>query len=104
MIVKCGINVFMFSGLCISFQMKYIQPFPGQYVSMDPAAVVDVFGLMGTPALWKEHAALVWRVGPSFLFEEALSPEAVIVVYTQGTAYQGNFLAVGHAGESQDPV
>uniref|UniRef100_A0AAQ4PJK2 WDFY family member 4 n=1 Tax=Gasterosteus aculeatus aculeatus TaxID=481459 RepID=A0AAQ4PJK2_GASAC len=79
-------------------KMKYIQPFPGQYVSMDPAAVVDVFGLMGTPALWKEHAALVWRVGPSFLFEEALSPEAVIVVYTQGTAYQGNFLAVGHAG------
>ncbi|KAM8859671.1 WD repeat- and FYVE domain-containing protein 4 isoform 2-T2 [Spinachia spinachia] len=83
-------------------KMKYIQPFPGQYVSMDPAAVVDVYALIGTPALWKEHAALVWRVGPSFLFEDALSPEAVSVVYTQGTAYQGNFLAVGRTGDSQD--
>ncbi|XP_062422362.1 WD repeat- and FYVE domain-containing protein 4 isoform X3 [Pungitius pungitius] len=83
-------------------KMKYIQPFPGQYVSMDPAAVVDVYALIGTPALWKEHAALVWRVGPSFLFEEALSPEAVRVVYTRGTAYQGNFLAVGHTGDDPD--
>ncbi|KAM9364693.1 WD repeat- and FYVE domain-containing protein 4 isoform 2-T2 [Pholidichthys leucotaenia] len=74
-------------------KMKYIQPFPGQYVSMDPTAVIDVFGLIGTPAVWKEHAALVWRVGPSFLFEDALSPEAVGVVYMQGTAYLGNFFA-----------
>ncbi|XP_031730721.1 WD repeat- and FYVE domain-containing protein 4 isoform X5 [Anarrhichthys ocellatus] len=83
-------------------KMKYIQPFPGQYVSMDPAAVIDVYGLIGTPALWKEHAALVWRVGPSFLFEEALSPEAVSVMYRQGTAYQGNFLALGNKGHDPD--
>uniref|UniRef100_A0A3B5BGB8 WDFY family member 4 n=1 Tax=Stegastes partitus TaxID=144197 RepID=A0A3B5BGB8_9TELE len=51
-------------------KMKYIQPFPGQYISMDPTAVIDVYGLIGTPAPWKEHAALVWRVGPSYLFEE----------------------------------
>ncbi|XP_030297212.1 WD repeat- and FYVE domain-containing protein 4 isoform X1 [Sparus aurata] len=75
-------------------KMRYIQPFPGQYVSMDPTAVIDVYGLIGTPALWKEHAALVWRVGPTYLFEEALSPEAVCVMYTQGTAYVGNFLAL----------
>ncbi len=84
--------------------MKYIQPFPGQYVSMDPTAVIDVYGLIGTPALWKEHAALVWRVGPSYLFEEGLSPEAVAVIYTQGTAYMGNFLALRDTGESQDIV
>uniref|UniRef100_A0A8C2WJA7 WDFY family member 4 n=1 Tax=Cyclopterus lumpus TaxID=8103 RepID=A0A8C2WJA7_CYCLU len=83
-------------------KMRYIQPFPGQYVSMDPAAVIDVYGLIGTPALWKEHAALVWRVGPSFLFEEALSPEAVSVMYTQGTAYQGNFLALGNTEHDSD--
>ncbi len=81
--------------------MRYIQPFPGQYVSMDPTAVIDVYGLIGTPALWKEHAALVWRVGPAYLFEEALSPEAVGVIYTQGTAYMGNFLALRSVGESQ---
>ncbi|XP_045926188.1 WD repeat- and FYVE domain-containing protein 4 isoform X1 [Micropterus dolomieu] len=83
-------------------KMKYIQPFPGQCVSMDPTAVIDVYGLIGTPALWKEHAALVWRVGPSYLFEEALSPEAVAVVYTQGTAYLGNFLALCNTGHEPD--
>lgn len=84
--------------------MKYIQPFPGQYVSMDPTAVIDVYGLIGTPALWKEHAALVWRVGPCYLFEDALSPEAVGVIYTQGTAYLGNFLALRNTSESWDLV
>ncbi|XP_070696577.1 WD repeat- and FYVE domain-containing protein 4 [Pempheris klunzingeri] len=79
-------------------KMRYIQPFPGQYVSMDPTAVIDVFGLIGTPALWKEHAALVWRVGPSYLFEEALSSEAVGTIYTQGTTYMGNFLALRNTG------
>lgn len=94
----------MYHSLCIFRQMRYIQPFPGQYVSMDPTAVIDVYGLIGTPALWKEHAALVWRVGPSYLFEEALSPEAVGIIYTQGTAYVGNFLALRNTGESKDLV
>ncbi|XP_023139483.2 WD repeat- and FYVE domain-containing protein 4 isoform X3 [Amphiprion ocellaris] len=83
-------------------KIKYIQPFPGQYISMDPTAVIDVYGLIGTPAPWKEHAALVWRVGPSYLFEEALSPEAVSAVYTQGTAYLGNFLALCNTGHDPD--
>lgn len=86
------------SHISVYCQIKYIQPFPGQYVSMDPTAVIDVYGLIGTPALWKEHAALVWRVGPSYLFEEPLSPEAVGVIYTQGTAYLGNFLALNNTG------
>uniref|UniRef100_A0A3Q2X5Q5 Alfy-like armadillo-like repeat domain-containing protein n=1 Tax=Haplochromis burtoni TaxID=8153 RepID=A0A3Q2X5Q5_HAPBU len=77
-------------------KMKYIQPFPGQHVSMDPSAVIDVYGVMGTPPLWKEYAAVVWRVGPSYLFEEALSSEAVGAIYKQGTAYLGNFLALHH--------
>ncbi|XP_068183056.1 WD repeat- and FYVE domain-containing protein 4 isoform X2 [Antennarius striatus] len=75
-------------------KMRYVQPFPGDNVSMDPTAVIDVYGLIGTPALWKHRAALVWRVGPTYLFEEPLSPEAVGVIYTQGTAYVGNFLAL----------
>uniref|UniRef100_A0A3P9B4G9 Alfy-like armadillo-like repeat domain-containing protein n=1 Tax=Maylandia zebra TaxID=106582 RepID=A0A3P9B4G9_9CICH len=81
-------------------KMKYIQPFPGQHVSMDPSAVIDVYGVMGTPPLWKEYAAVVWRVGPSYLFEEALSSEAVGAIYTQGTAYLGNFLALRNTSES----
>lgn len=84
--------------------MKYIQPFPGQYVSMDPTAVIDVYGLIGTPAIWKERAALVWRVGPSYFFEDTLSPEDVDVIYKQGTVYLGNFLALRNTGESQGLV
>lgn len=79
--------------------MKYIQPFPGQHVSMEPTAVIDVYGLIGTPAIWKEHAALVWRVGPSYLFEESLTSEAVSILYSQGTAYLGNFLALCNRGD-----
>lgn len=94
----------MHHSLCIFCQMRYIQPFPGQHVSMDPTAVVDVYGLIGTPAIWKEHAALIWRVGLSYLFEEVLSPETVAIIYTQGTAYLGNFLALRKAGMSQHLV
>ncbi|XP_035461782.2 WD repeat- and FYVE domain-containing protein 4 isoform X3 [Scophthalmus maximus] len=83
-------------------KMKYIQPFPGQYISMDPTAVIDVCGLIGTPPLWKQHAALVWRVGPSYLFEEALSSEAMGHIYTQGTAYLGNFQALRNPGHTPD--
>ena len=81
--------------------MRYIQPFPGHYVSMDPTAVVDVCALIGTPSVWKEHAALVWRAGPAYLFEEVLSPDAVGSIYAQGTGYLGNYLALEHAGESR---
>ncbi|XP_028324426.1 WD repeat- and FYVE domain-containing protein 4 isoform X3 [Gouania willdenowi] len=92
-----------FNGKVVSTgKMKYIQPFPGQYVSMDPTAVIDVFGVIGTPALWKERVSLVWRVGPSYLFEEPLSPEAVCVIYIQGTAYLGNFLALRNTSLEPD--
>uniref|UniRef100_A0A3Q2DP19 Alfy-like armadillo-like repeat domain-containing protein n=1 Tax=Cyprinodon variegatus TaxID=28743 RepID=A0A3Q2DP19_CYPVA len=84
-------------------KMKYIQPFPGQFVSMDPTAVIDVYGLIGTPVMWKDHAALVWRVGPCYLFEEVLNVEGVGVVYTQGTAYLGNFLALHNTGLDPNP-
>ncbi|XP_076599423.1 WD repeat- and FYVE domain-containing protein 4 isoform X1 [Chaetodon auriga] len=100
---KCCLVTAYFNGKAVGTgKMRYIQPFPGQYASMDPTAVIDVYGLIGTPALWKEHAALVWRVGPAYLFEEALSPEAVGVIYTQGTAYVGNFLALRNTGHDPD--
>jgi len=80
-------------------QMRYIQPFPGHCASMDPTAMVDVCALLGTPAVWKQRAALVWRAGPAHLFEEPLPPQAVDTIYTQGTGYLGNYLALGNTGE-----
>lgn len=88
------------NSLCVLIhcQMLYIQPFPGQYVSMEPTAVIDVCAFIGTPSLWKQHASLVWRVGPTYLFEEVLSPGAVGVIYNQGTAYLGNYLSLRNTG------
>ncbi|CAN9499844.1 unnamed protein product [Ophioblennius macclurei] len=99
---SCLITAYFNGKAIASGKMKYIQPFPGQYVSMDPTAVIDVCGLIGTPALWKEYAALVWRVGPSYLFEESLSPQDVCEIYTQGTAYIGNFLALQKTDSDPD--
>lgn len=66
---------------------------------MDPSAVIDVCGIIGTPSIWKQHAALVWRVGPTYLFEEVLSSEHVESIYGQGTSYIGNYLALSIQGE-----
>lgn len=84
-------------------KMRYIRPFPGTYVSMEPTAVTDVYALIGTPALWKEYAALVWKVGPSYLFEEPLTSETVSLLYSQGTTYLGNFLSVCKPGLESNP-
>ncbi|CAJ1067579.1 WD repeat- and FYVE domain-containing protein 4 isoform X1 [Xyrichtys novacula] len=99
---NCLVSAYFNSKAVGTGKMKYIQPFPGQYVSMDPTAVIDVYGLIGTPPIWKEHAALVWRVGPSYLFEEVLSAEAVRVIYTQGTGYLGNFLGLRNTGHDPE--
>ncbi|XP_029926583.1 WD repeat- and FYVE domain-containing protein 4 [Myripristis murdjan] len=99
---SCRISTYLNGKAVGTAKIRYIQPFPGQYVSMDPTAVIDVCALIGTPSLWKEHAALVWRVGPTYLFEEVLSPEAVGVIYTQGTGYLGNFLALRNTGHTTD--
>ncbi|XP_029110052.1 WD repeat- and FYVE domain-containing protein 4 [Scleropages formosus] len=72
-------------------KMKYIQPFPGPCISMDPTAVIDVCGIIGTPSLWKQLSPLCWRAGPAYLFEEVLTPESIEIIYKQGTKYLGNF-------------
>ncbi|CAL9687927.1 unnamed protein product [Knipowitschia caucasica] len=75
-------------------KMRYIQPFPGSYVSMEPSAVIDVYAVIGTPPLWKDYAALIWKVGTTYLFEEPLTHDGICLLYSKGTAYLGNFLSV----------
>lgn len=78
--------------------MQYIQPFPGPCIAMDASAVIDVCGIIGTPPIWKQHAALIWRVGPTYVFEEVLSANSVELMYSQGTRYLGNYLAFDAQG------
>lgn len=65
---------------------------------MDASAVIDVCGIIGTPPIWKQHAALIWRVGPTYLFEEVLSSVSVERMYAQGTRYLGSYLAIDAQG------
>uniref|UniRef100_A0A8C9RY85 Uncharacterized protein n=1 Tax=Scleropages formosus TaxID=113540 RepID=A0A8C9RY85_SCLFO len=81
-------------------KMKYIQPFPGPCISMDPTAVIDVCGIIGTPSLWKQLSPLCWRAGPAYLFEEVLTPESIEIIYKQGTKYLGNFQSLCTSGLS----
>uniref|UniRef100_A0A671PYY1 WD repeat- and FYVE domain-containing protein 4-like n=1 Tax=Sinocyclocheilus anshuiensis TaxID=1608454 RepID=A0A671PYY1_9TELE len=97
---SCLVTVYLNATAIGIAKIKYIQPFPGQSISMDPSAVIDVCGIIGTPSLWKQHAALVWRVGPTYLFEEVLSSDQVETIYGQGTKYIGNYLALNAQGET----
>lgn len=99
---SCLVTVYLNATAIGTGKIKYIQPFPGQSISMDPSAVIDVCGIIGTPSLWKQHAALVWRVGPTYLFEEVLSADQVETIYGQGTKYIGNYLALNVQGCKTD--
>ncbi|XP_030628686.1 WD repeat- and FYVE domain-containing protein 4 [Chanos chanos] len=99
---SCRVMAYLNGSAVGTAKMKYIQPFPGQCISMDPAAVIDVCGIVGTPSLWKQNAALIWRVGPTYLFEEALSLDSVQVIYAQGTKYLGSYLALQIRGCDSD--
>lgn len=102
---SCLVTVYLNAEAIGTARMKYIQPFPGQCISMDPSAVIDVCGIIGTPSIWKQHAALVWRVGPTCLFEEVLSSGHVETIYKLGTNYIGNYLALNvQEGEEEDMI
>ncbi|XP_076831011.1 WD repeat- and FYVE domain-containing protein 4 isoform X2 [Brachyhypopomus gauderio] len=91
---SCTVTAYLNGEVIGTSKMRYIQPFPGRCGAMDPSAVIDVCGIIGTPHIWKQRAALIWRVGPTYLFEEVLSSDSVDIIYAQGTKYLGNYLAV----------
>ncbi|KAI1894299.1 hypothetical protein AGOR_G00114390 [Albula goreensis] len=101
---SCNVTAYMNGKIIKTSKMKYIQPFPGRCVSMDPTAVIDVCGIIGTPSLWKQEASLIWRVGPTYLLEEAVAAEAVEVMHSQGTKYLGNFLSVSLEANDVDTI
>ncbi|KAJ8418169.1 hypothetical protein AAFF_G00138780 [Aldrovandia affinis] len=100
----CNATAYLNGRMIQSSKMKYIQPFPGQCISMDPTAVIDVCGIIGTPSLWKQQASLIWRVGPAYLLEEAVTPESVEVMYSQGTKYLGNYISLPLQADGLDSV
>ncbi|GCC39685.1 hypothetical protein chiPu_0023476, partial [Chiloscyllium punctatum] len=75
-------------------KIQYIQTFPGRHFFSDSSAVIDVHGIIGTPQIWKQRSSLVWRLGPTFLFEEVIPEQNVDLIYQLGPNYLGNFQSV----------
>ncbi|XP_027504006.1 WD repeat- and FYVE domain-containing protein 4 [Corapipo altera] len=82
-------------------KMQYLQPLPGSCISMEPSSFIDVYGYIATPRIWKQKSSLTWRLGPTYLFEEAISVETMEVIIKLGPQYCSNFQAVQLQGEDQ---
>ncbi|XP_045426593.1 WD repeat- and FYVE domain-containing protein 4 [Pipistrellus kuhlii] len=95
---NCTVSTYLDGQAIGSAKMLYIQALPGPFLSMDPSSFVDVYGYIATPRVWKQRSALTWRLGPTYLFEEAVSMETLEVINKLGPRYCGNFQAVPAQG------
>ncbi|KAM4840423.1 WD repeat- and FYVE domain-containing protein 4 isoform X1 [Urocitellus parryii] len=95
---NCIVSTYLDGQVIGSAKMLYIQALPGPFLSMDPSSFVDVYGYIATPRIWKQKSSLIWRLGPSYLFEEAISPDTLEVIIKLGPRYCGNFQAVHDQG------
>ncbi|KAG8519674.1 WD repeat- and FYVE domain-containing protein 4 [Galemys pyrenaicus] len=86
---NCTISTYLDGQVIGSAKMLYIQALPGSFLSMDPSSFVDVYGYIATPRVWKQKSTLVWRLGPTYLFEEAISMETLEVINKLGPRYCG---------------
>ncbi|XP_076980769.1 WD repeat- and FYVE domain-containing protein 4 isoform X3 [Tamandua tetradactyla] len=96
---NCTVSTYLDGQLIGSAKMLYIQALPGPFLSMEPSSFVDVYGYIATPRVWKQKSALTWRLGPTYLFEEAISMETLEIINKLGPRYCGNFQAVQAQGE-----
>ncbi|XP_032825005.2 WD repeat and FYVE domain-containing protein 3 isoform X1 [Petromyzon marinus] len=90
-----------------SAKLHYVRSFPGG--SANPPAGLSVFGFIGTAPSQRDAGPrllgaphLVWRLGPTYLLEEVVTPAAVATIFELGSSYVGSFQAVG-ASNPKDP-
>uniref|UniRef100_A0A803Y055 WDFY family member 4 n=1 Tax=Meleagris gallopavo TaxID=9103 RepID=A0A803Y055_MELGA len=98
---NCVVSAFINGQMLGSAKMRYFQMLPGNCISMDPSSFIDVYGYIATPRVWKQKSSLIWRLGPTYLFEEAISVETIEVINKLGPQYCSNFQAVQLQGENQ---
>ncbi|XP_004716310.1 WD repeat- and FYVE domain-containing protein 4 [Echinops telfairi] len=101
---NCIVSTYLDGQIIGSAKMLYIQALPGPFLSMDPSSFVDVYGYIATPRVWKQKSSLLWRLGPTYFFEEAISMEALGVINKLGPRYCGNFQAIHTQGEDSGEV
>uniref|UniRef100_A0A8B9NYW3 WDFY family member 4 n=1 Tax=Apteryx owenii TaxID=8824 RepID=A0A8B9NYW3_APTOW len=98
---NCIVSAYINGQMLGSAKMQYLQPLPGSCISMEPSSFIDVYGYIATPRVWKQMSSLTWRLGPTYLFEEAISVETVELINKLGPQYCSNFQAVQLQGEDQ---
>ncbi|XP_031463573.1 WD repeat- and FYVE domain-containing protein 4 isoform X1 [Phasianus colchicus] len=98
---NCIVSAFINGQMLGSAKMRYFQMLPGSCISMDPSSFIDVYGYIATPRVWKQKSSLIWRLGPTYLFEEAISVETMEMINKLGPQYCSNFQAVQLQGENQ---
>ncbi|XP_061857387.1 WD repeat- and FYVE domain-containing protein 4 isoform X3 [Colius striatus] len=98
---SCIVSAYINGQMLGSAKMQYLQSLPGSCISMEPSSFVDVYGYISTPRIWKQKSSLTWRLGPTYLFEEAISIETIEVINKLGPQYCSNFQAVQLQGENQ---
>ncbi|XP_071604885.1 WD repeat- and FYVE domain-containing protein 4 isoform X2 [Heliangelus exortis] len=98
---NCIVSAYINGQMLGSAKILYIQPFPGSCTSMETSSFIDVYGYIATPRIWKQKSSLTWRLGPTYLFEEAISVETVEVINKLGPQYCSNFQAIQLQGEDQ---
>uniref|UniRef100_A0A672TPX7 Uncharacterized protein n=1 Tax=Strigops habroptila TaxID=2489341 RepID=A0A672TPX7_STRHB len=98
---NCIVSAYINGQMLGSAKMQYLQPLPGSCISMEPSSFIDVYGYIATPRIWKQKSSLTWRLGPTYLFEEAISVETVEVINKLGPQYCSNFQAVQLQGEDK---
>uniref|UniRef100_A0A8D0EIG0 DUF4704 domain-containing protein n=1 Tax=Strix occidentalis caurina TaxID=311401 RepID=A0A8D0EIG0_STROC len=98
---NCIVSAYINGQMLGSAKMQYLQPLPGSCISMEPSSFIDVYGYIATPRIWKQKSSLTWRLGPTYLFEEAISVETMEVINKLGPQYCSSFQAVQLQGEDQ---
>ncbi|XP_063969658.1 WD repeat and FYVE domain-containing protein 3-like isoform X2 [Lytechinus pictus] len=84
-------------------KMPYIQVNPGGSTP-NPAGLTTVYAYVGTPPSLKAPSRLLWRLGPTHLFEETLQPVTVTALCQLGPTYVGSFQAPRQEELSQAKV
>ncbi|XP_071808138.1 WD repeat and FYVE domain-containing protein 3-like isoform X3 [Asterias amurensis] len=75
-----------------SHKMPYIQTHaPG--ASGSPTNPTSVYAYIGTPPSQRSSSRLLWRLGPTHLFEDALTPPTLCAIYLLGPTNVGSFQA-----------
>ncbi|KAK2523488.1 Wdfy4 [Columba guinea] len=98
---NCIVSAYINGQVLGSAKMQYLQPLPGRCISMEPSSFIDVYGYIATPRIWKQKSSLIWRLGPTYLFEEAITVETMDMINKLGPQYCSNFQAVQLQDEDQ---